>query len=87
MDQRVRKWLYYHDPVQGVFDTVEMSAGLSPEELGRILTALCDDAMKFLETRPDRLEVLAHNSPRSPESEALWKRLVALHRARRTAAA
>lgn len=75
-DHRVARFLANVDEAADVFDTASLSAGLSLEESGRMLSALCRSAAKILAARPDRDEVLGYQAPRSPESEALWRSLM-----------
>ena len=83
-DARVRRWIDIHsDDVASVFDTVSMSEGLSLEEKGDVVAAVCRAARKILEARPDAGNVLARQDPVSAETEAAWLRMVAEGRRRR----
>jgi len=43
---------------------------------GEMLRRVLGLAARILNSRPDRGRVLAHRDPRSPESQALWRRLI-----------
>ena len=64
-----------------MLDDIHPYLGSTAEERSAILSALCREAAELIARRADGERVLAHQDPRSPESEALWLRLVA--RARR----
>lgn len=56
-------------------------ARMTPEERLRIFVSLCDLTDSITRGRPDA-EALRAPTPRSPESEALWQRLMERARGR-----
>ncbi len=57
---------------------------MSPNERLERFAQACALAESILAGRPDRAEVLARRDERSPESERLWRSLVAKARSART---
>jgi hypothetical protein len=74
MDPRVRRFIEIHgDNVRSVREEVAPYIGMSLEERGRRLSALLGDHAMF--GGAERRELIAED-PLSPESEALWLRLI-----------
>lgn len=67
--------LRQRDPVESIFDDIAPYRGTTVEQRSRMMSELCRWAIEQAEARPE-LRVLEHQDPRSPESEALWLRLV-----------
>jgi hypothetical protein len=65
------------DDAEAVRDDILPYLGSSIEERSAILSALCRESAALIASRPDGERILAHQDPRSPESERLWLRLVA----------
>ena len=79
MDPRVRRFIDDHsDNVRSVQEDVEPYIGMSLDERGERVSAVMRDLDMFLRAQPERREeILGREDRRSPESEALWLRLVA----------
>ena len=75
----MRRFIEYHsNNVRSVREDVERYIGMSLEEKGEWVTAALSGLDLFLRAQPERREhILGSEVPRSPESEALWRRLVA----------
>lgn len=51
-------------------------AARTPEERLAIFVEVCEVDRAFLESRPDRRDILRHQEPMSPEVERTWLELV-----------
>lgn len=63
------------DPYEDLRSEVEEARALSPEEHALVLEALCRMAAEQIAQHPDPAKALAWQDPRSPETEALLRRL------------
>ena len=70
------------DDVEAIRDDLLPYRGTSIDERARIMSELCRFAAEATAAHPKRDAILRFQEPRSPESMALWLRLVAA--ARRT---
>lgn len=68
---------------EAIFEDIAPYRGTTVEERSTVLSALCRLAAEQIDARPDGWRILQREDRRSPESEALWLRLVgsATHRA------
>jgi hypothetical protein len=76
-DARLPLGLRRHGDAEAIDEDLLPYRGTSVEERSRVLSALCRFAAEQIEARPDGARILAHQDPRSPESERLWLELVA----------
>ena len=83
-EARLPASLRRRDDVAAIFEDVEASVGRSVEERSRMVSDLCRLAADQIASRPDGSRVLAYQDPRSPASEALWRRLVEAGRLAKT---
>jgi hypothetical protein len=70
------KSLERRSDIEAIRDDVAPYLGMSPEERSATMSALCRLAAEQVAARPDAAKILAFQEPRSPRSEALWRRLV-----------
>jgi hypothetical protein len=61
---------------EAIFEDIEPYLGTSVEERMEIMSALCDAAAESIASHPAGNRILAWQEVRSPESEALWLRLI-----------
>ena len=79
-DSRLPLALRRRSDRSAILDDLEPYRGTDLAERSEILSELCRHSREVLDSRPDGDRVLACEDPRSPESEALWLRLVAAAR-------
>ena len=87
VDPSVKRFIDLHsDGDRAVREKVAPFRRMSLEERGDWVNAALGNLSMFLEMRPDRREeILAREDPRSAESLALWRRLIAEARGARDA--
>ncbi len=75
-DERLPPSLRRRSDRDAILDDLEPYRGTTVEERSAIMSQLCRLAAEQIAAQPDPRRVLEWQDPRSPESLALWQRLV-----------
>jgi hypothetical protein len=70
------KSLERRSDIEAIRDDVAPYLRMRPEERSATMSALCRLAAEQLAARADAARLLAYQEPRSPQSLALWRRLI-----------